>query len=397
MGRRNGENPVTYDPWSDPPEALRPPRNGRDEAPKPWIHREEAWTPLNLFDAPDKPPFEREWLVPSWVPMLETTGLGGPGGEGKTLLAQMLATSAALGRSWLGLPVVQMKAALVLCEDRTNDALLRQADINRSYRCEMADLADNLLILPRRDNDFNRLGIFDRDGELQTTVFFTQLVRELQRAGTRFVVLDTRSDVFKGNQNDEDHARTFIRRVCDRIARELFGCVMLLYQPSKAGLSDGTGMSGSVQWDAAFRARLYLTRPKDAEDQPDARVLQRLKSNYAPRGDEIIMNWARGVFEIEQPPDAFDAAIGASAAETVWWNQFAAFEARGTPVSANPTARNYAPRLFARENRLVRGNPRVSRDDLARVMGQLLRSGAVRAETSGPASRQTTRLVRAPG
>jgi hypothetical protein len=53
------------------------------------------------------------------------------------------------------LSVEEMKAALVLCEDRHDDAHLRQADINRHYGCKMTDLADRLLVLPRRRKQHN--------------------------------------------------------------------------------------------------------------------------------------------------------------------------------------------------------------------------------------------------
>ncbi len=49
---------------------------------------------------------QRRWLVTNWIPLGRVTGLYGAGGEGKTLVAQMLATSCAIGQSWLGLPTL---------------------------------------------------------------------------------------------------------------------------------------------------------------------------------------------------------------------------------------------------------------------------------------------------
>ncbi len=40
---------------------------------------------------------ERRWLVPDWIPQGQVTLLGGDGGVGKSLLAQQLMTSLALG------------------------------------------------------------------------------------------------------------------------------------------------------------------------------------------------------------------------------------------------------------------------------------------------------------
>ena len=109
--------------------------------------------------------------------------------------------------------------------------------------------------------------MFDQDGELHTTTFFDQLLAELKAFGARLTVLDGRSDIFRGNQNDEHQARTFVRKVTDRIAEETEGYVVMIFQPSRAGRVDGTGESGSVQWDAAFRmvlAGLAIAEPAHA-------------------------------------------------------------------------------------------------------------------------------------
>lgn len=46
--------------------------------------------PTSLVDIPIPP---RQWLIPDWIPMARASSLYGRGGEGKTLLAQMLATA----------------------------------------------------------------------------------------------------------------------------------------------------------------------------------------------------------------------------------------------------------------------------------------------------------------
>src|SRR5215469_8061428 len=89
--------------WNKSPFADEPNPTGRGPAnpwnKNPWDHPAEPIATLELATAPDQPPNTRQWLIPGWFPMLETIGLGGPGGEGKTLLAQMLGTAAALGTS----------------------------------------------------------------------------------------------------------------------------------------------------------------------------------------------------------------------------------------------------------------------------------------------------------
>jgi len=85
--------------------------------------------PINPATLAEMPP-PRQWLINDWVPMLRVTALYGAGGEGKTLLGQMLATSAAIAAPWLGLPVQRCKSLLLFCEDDQEEMHRRQADIN---------------------------------------------------------------------------------------------------------------------------------------------------------------------------------------------------------------------------------------------------------------------------
>jgi hypothetical protein len=45
---------------------------------------------------------ERRWTVIDWIPVGAATGLYGPPGYGKTLLAQQLMTATALKKPWVG-------------------------------------------------------------------------------------------------------------------------------------------------------------------------------------------------------------------------------------------------------------------------------------------------------
>jgi hypothetical protein len=64
----------------------------------------------------------------------------GAGGEGKTLLAQMLATSCAVRALWFGLPVLECNSHLHFCEDDFEEMHRRQEDINRAFGCAFDDL-----------------------------------------------------------------------------------------------------------------------------------------------------------------------------------------------------------------------------------------------------------------
>jgi RecA-family ATPase len=59
--------------------------------------------------------------------MSRATSLYGAGGEGKTLLAQMLATACAVGGNWLGLTVKRCRSLLIFCDDDQDEMHRRQA------------------------------------------------------------------------------------------------------------------------------------------------------------------------------------------------------------------------------------------------------------------------------
>ena len=355
----------------------------------------EPLTALDFTTLTNSPQISRLWADESeWFPMLETVGFGGPGGEGKTLIAHGIATAVALGKTYLGINFNRMKAALALCEDRHDDAYLRQVDINRRFSCEMTDLAAQLLILPRRGKR-NALAIYNPEtGEMEPTPFFHQLLAALKVFGAKFVVLDTRSDVFRGNQNDEHQARDFVRFITDRIAEELGGVVLLLYQPSRAGRDDGSGESGSVQWDAAFRCRLVLFPAKENDD-PEIRRLVRKKANFAAKGEEIVLRWHKGVFirdvEFEAELPDYEIISAKHKAQEVFLELLDLRNSQNRPVNTSRNSTYYAPKVFFKHDR----GERAKLSELEYAMEALLKKGDILNEEYGPPSDRRTRLVQA--
>jgi len=380
-----------YEPNSDTPHY--------DGTMPPWIHKQEPWTPIDLANAqyPDHP---REWLIDGWLPLGETIGLSGPGGEGKTLIAQMLANAARCGGVWLGLPVAQMKSALLLCEDVDNDTLWRQQDIAPLYNNPtLRDLAPWILLMPRRHNEHNYLGIFDRDDQMHETVFFAQLLKKLKEFADGWpllTVIDCKSDVFWGKQNVEQHARQFVKSICDRIARETNGIVILIYHPSLTGMREGTGSSGSVQWDAAFGARLYFA--SENKDLPDTRTLTLIKANHAQKGKTIEVQWEKGVFRTTEDIDAakptYETLNEINAKLNAFRTGFDTLTKRGERLSPARTSVNYAPKLIQNTLKPSRGKTPLSLDDLIWAMNQLIEKGELIRTNTGSASRPSWALER---
>ncbi len=305
----------------------------------------EPVNPASLAGVPVPP---RRWLVPDWLPLARVTALYGAGGEGKTILAQMLATACAIGALWLGLPVLRCNSLLLFCEDDLAEMHRRQEDINQHFGCTWGDLGA-MRWLPRLGND-NALMSFE--GRPHRTPLFDQLLNAAKEHDAKLVATDTLADVFAGNENDRGQARAFAQSALGLIARETEGSVLCLAHPSRSGMNSGSGESGSTAWIGTFRSQAYLSTPKgdgpeDEPPDPNARMLTRKKSNAARRDETIELRWHQGVFVAKQAPTGIIGSIERRVAERVFLDLLDRMNSEGRYVSESNRAANYAPRLFA--------------------------------------------------
>lgn len=251
---------------------------------------------------------ERRWLVPEVLVRKGVTLLGGDGGAGKSLLALQLQVAAALGRPWLGLatPPQGLVTFGFYCEDDEDELHRRLEAICRHYACTPADLAGRVLYASRVGEP-NELMVFGTRNDIGArTQTFHQLEEIVRARRVELAIIDTVADTFLGNENIRPQVRAFVNAVRS-LALINDGGVVMTAHPSRAGLSDGSGLSGSTGWNASVRARIYLARPGHAEEgEGDAdaraawptneRVLKTMKSNYGPTGAELRLMWADGVF-----------------------------------------------------------------------------------------------------
>jgi RecA-family ATPase len=317
----------------------------RDAQPQEFAAQLRHLDPITLQDKPVPP---RLWLVPEWIPWCTVTGLYGDGGLGKSLLAQQLMTSSAINSPWIGLPVMHVRSLGVFCEDHEDELHRRQADINRLYGCEFADLED-MRWLPRFGEE-NLLMTFE-GGQGVTTLFFVELLCQAREFGAQLIIIDTVADTFGGNENDRGQVRQFVQTCLGQLAREIDGCVVALAHPSRGGLTTGSGDSGSTGWSNSFRSRAFLHLP-DSEDEtaPDlyARLLSRKKANYALREDLLKLRWQDGVFIREGIADTgILGSLKRKKADAVFLELLDAVTRENRPVSDSTHAPNYAPKLFA--------------------------------------------------
>lgn len=230
--------------------------------------------------------------------------LSGDGGLGKSLLMQQLMTAAAAGVPWLGMRTDQCRSLGVFCEDDPDELHRRQESINYHYGLRMNDL-EGVLFESRAGRD-SVLMDFPRWGaEGRPTLMLDQLRFKAKEHGAKIVVLDTRADVFNGNEIDRNQPRAFIRHL-RKLAIELQGVVILTEHPSVEGMASGSGRSGSTGWNNSVRSRLYLTMPKrkgDDDAPTNERLLRCMKSNYSAFGGKIPIEWRAGVFVVKDGQD----------------------------------------------------------------------------------------------
>lgn len=255
--------------------------------------------PINICNWKNLPP-ERSWVIEDWLPKGYVTAIYGDGGVGKSLLAQQLMTAVATGSSWLNIPIKQARVYALLCEDDEQELWRRQHFLNQHFDLEMNDLAPYLRMVARVGVD-NLLMVFDGKDSGQLTPFYHELLSDIIDFQPTLVILDTVADLFGGNENNRSQVRQFVQNCCARIARSIDGAVLLCAHPSDSGIQRKTGTGGSTAWNNTVRSRWYFSRPSNQENS-NARILSRKKSNYGPMQADINLEWQDGVFV---PTDGF--------------------------------------------------------------------------------------------
>ncbi len=322
--------------------------------------------------------------------MRAVTVLSGDGGTGKSLLALQLATACATGRSFLGQAVMACKVLVIACEDERDELHRRQTRINEALGIDMADLL-NVLWIARAGLD-NVMMSFPGDGIGESTPFYNQVLDQAREQGAQFVVLDTAADLFGGNENIRPQVRQFINALT-RLALEIDGAVLLLAHPSQSGRASGTGESGSTAWSNSVRSRLYLTRPapeKGEQEDKDARILSRQKSNYAQAGASVPMRYQEGLFEatggaaFEDDAWTLDRKARAETAFTEGVEELAVMKLR---CNHHKGQANYAPKMILERTTVGKG---FTADELEAAMNRLFKRKRIESLEEGPPSRRRT-------
>lgn len=339
----------------------------------------DGFSPPPLIDPlrwGDEEPPERRWMVDGWIPWRHVTGLYGPPGNGKSLLAQMLLTACTLGQPWLGMHTARVKVFGLFCEDEHDELWRRQCAINRHFGCSNADLENMLLTslhgLPSMLMDF-------QDDGLAGTKLYEWLLGQVKEFGAQLVVVDTAAATFGGDENNRAQVTRYLNEILARIAHEIDGAVVLCAHPSKS-----SDYSGSTAWDASFRSRLNLTRYEDddegpAEELTRLRILEKQKANYAGIGEKLVLEWHDGYFRVQGTESGAVARIERNVRERHADEAFLAalddLTKQQRNVSHHPHAANFAPKLASRQKAAAG----FTRKDLTAAMERLLQAGKIKA------------------
>ncbi len=255
------------------------------------LEKDLAVLDLGAYRASDKsgqaiPP--REWIWKHWASAGVVTGLSGPPGVAKSLLAQQIGTHASIGLQLLGSPMIKVPALHVTCEDDEDELDRRQIKICDAIGTE---LPSDLHLMSWVGEE--TLLVFQENGLFSRTARFNALDEYIGHHGIKLITLDLIPDFWNGNEINRTHVNAFVKSHLAYLARRHKAAVIPLFHPSKAGMADGTGTSGSTAWEGSFRGRIYLSRPKDDDLKSPDRIISRPKANYSTL-DEKELTWRDG-------------------------------------------------------------------------------------------------------
>lgn len=249
-----------------------------------------------------KEPPQRDFIIPGWIIKGACGLLSGQEGVGKSLIAQQMATCAAMGKEFLGLDIAQCPVIYITCEDPTEELWRRQADINKALGVDMAQLEGRLVLVSLKGQLGNELAIFDQHGRISVTDRYRQIEALALGFNAKLLFLDNAAHLFTGNENARHDVAAFLG-LLERLSEAMNGAVVLLAHPNKQhaqGSKQGNEYSGSTGWSAHVRNRLFIDwADKTAQGDhigEDGRVLRKSKANYGKKGEEVYFRWHNWAF-----------------------------------------------------------------------------------------------------
>ncbi len=351
------------------------------------------WLDMSNWDVEPVP--QRKWAIKDRVPLNQAGLFSGEGGTGKSIIELEKDVAHVAGKDWLGSMPEPGPAIYLGAEDDKDEIHIRIAAIAKHYGVTFKQLTDNgLHVLPLLGQDATLCAVSGKSGRVEVTDLYHQLYEAAGDIKPKNISIDTLSRAFAGNEIDRVQVYAFAMYM-QALAMVAGGSVTVLSHPSLAGISSGSGISGSTAWHGAFRFRQYLKGTKaDAGGQPDnnLRELEFKKNQYGPIGETVVLRYQRGLFLPISGSSTLDRLAAEQAATDLFLKLLDTFDQQGRNVSDKKSSPNYAPAMFATDP-LAKDMSR-ARTVLADAMARLFATGKIRVQTYGRPSRPYTRLVR---
>ncbi len=293
LSRRSGSGAPVSAPSTSAKRPKPPTRPTVQGATQAWFHQEG---PVNSRSLVGRVVAPREWAVDQMIPMKQVTLLSGDGGLGKSTLAMQMAAAVSLGYFWLGFSVpTRAKVAYVSNEDDLDEMQRRLEAICDAEGWDLGSTDIEMFDRTGRESSIMYRG---QDWQWEATPFwigFSNWVRDNQ---PRVVVFDSLYNFYGSNsQLDQGTAHHFMGLLRE-LAIDANSAFLVLWHPSKTGLSTGDGTSGNVAFRNASRSMLYLEREKDAEGPNKPLILYDKKGNYRGALEPLRIQWQAGRFTV---------------------------------------------------------------------------------------------------
>ena len=342
-----------------------------------------AWRTL----ARGEPP-KRHWAIPHWLGIGYMTLLAGPGGVGKTLLAQQLASALATGDGWLEPIDRPLRVLMWAGEDDHDELWRRQWNIAGSQGKTLDQYEPNLIIESFAGRDCTLAEpVFSK---LHTTPMLTELQEQVADYQADVVILDNVARMYGGDENVRHQVTQFVNWVSGACNARHPTAQLLLAHPAKI---TGSEYAGSTAWEAAVRSRWFFGRTlPDAEGQPEddnIRYLSRRKSNYSGL-DAIKLEYdnVRNILVRAQTEETDNRkTINSGRAEKMIIDAIKDFARQGIITSDGNRQANYIVREMARRDLFPQRQARLIEQALFRLM----EAGKVRREVVGTYKNRTPR------
>jgi RecA-family ATPase len=346
---------------------------------------------VDMSNWDNEPIPERKWAIKDRVPLNQAGLFSGEGGTGKSIIELMKNVAHVTGKDWLGSTPEPGPAIYIGAEDDENEIHIRLAAVAEHYGVTFKELIEGgLHVVCLLGEDATLCASAGKSGKVEVTPLYCQLMQAAGDIKPKNISIDTLSRAFAGNEIDRTQVYAFAMHM-QKLAMAANGSVTVLSHPSLAGISSGSGISGSTAWHGAFRFRQYLTGIKpDGGEQPDGdlRELQFKKNQYGPTGETMTLRYQRGLFLPEGGMSGLDKLAREQKADEVFLALLGRYEREGRNVSDKPTSHGYAPKEFAREKEA--GG--IRKDAFIAAMRRLFASGRIHVEEYGRPSRPYSRL-----